>query len=84
MVKSDDLKRVFAAGAAADSVAVTTCNDEEVKRRYLYSFTPESLERYTRDIRNTGLDKAIAYLEASGSRSRGWLIEGIEALKEKE
>jgi hypothetical protein len=83
-MKPDAFERVFKCGGKSDLVAVTTCDDEEVRREYLYSFNPMALEKFLRETRNAVLEEAAQYIDCSGSRSRQWLSEGVRHLKEPE
>jgi hypothetical protein len=80
-MRKEDHDRVVQVGCSIDLIAVTTRDDEEVRRRYVYSFGPEQLERYTRETRNAVLEEAALCIEASGSKSRGWQAELLRNLK---
>ncbi len=83
-MKPEEFERVFKCGGKSDLVAITTCDDEEVRREYLYSFSPKALEKFVQATRNAVLEEAALYIEASGSKSRTWLSEGVRHLKEQE
>lgn len=80
-MRKEDHDRVVQAGCSIDLVAVTTSEDEEVRRQYLYSFMPEKLERYTEMTRNAALEEAALCIESSGSKSRVWQAELLRNLK---
>jgi hypothetical protein len=83
-MKREEFERVFKCGGKSDLVAVTTCDDAEVRREHLYSFNPKALEKFVRETRNAAIEEAALYIEYSGSKSRTWLSEGIRHLKEQE
>lgn len=79
-MRKEDHDRAVQVGCSIDPIAVTTRDDEEVRRRCVYSFSPEQLERY-RETRNAVLEEAALCIEASGSKSRGWKAELLRNLK---
>jgi hypothetical protein len=83
-MKREDFERVFQCGGKSDLVAVTACDDEEVRREYYYGFTPAALEKFVQATRNAVLEEAALYIDHSGSKSRKWLSEGLRHLKEQE
>jgi hypothetical protein len=83
-MKREDFERVFKCGGKSDLVAVTTCDDKEVRREHYYGFTALALKKFVQETRNAVLEEAALYIEHSGSKSRKWLSEGLRHLKEQE
>ena len=82
-MKKEDIRRIVDSGCSVQLVATTT-NSGKIEHRHLYTFTPETMERFIRYSRNATLDEAALYVEFSGSKSRTWLAEGIRFFKEKD